>query len=244
LALTQGCATKQTVPTTELKPVVTAVEPAVVEPVRVVEPVVAPPVPPPPPSEASRIENCAIYTVKQGDSLSRIAAMYGVTVSEIADLNLLKDKAVLRIGQQLLLPPDALKKPRAVATKSSGKSVGKTTTKPAAVPAGGEYTIQSGDSLSKIAAKFGVKVADLKSANNLTSDRIVAGKKLKIPGATPKVEDPVSAPPAEPPVPTSTNAMPAPVTPDPAAAAVAPVVPAAPTTSSVPPVSAAPATWQ
>lgn len=42
------------------------------------------------------------------------------------------------------------------------------------------YTIRSGDNLGSIAQRYGVSVAQLKSWNGLSSDRIVAGKVLKI----------------------------------------------------------------
>jgi LysM repeat protein len=41
--------------------------------------------------------------------------------------------------------------------------------------------VVSGDSLQKIAAKFGVTVTALKTANKLTSDVIKIGQKLVIP---------------------------------------------------------------
>lgn len=53
----------------------------------------------------------------------------------------------------------------------------------AAPTAGGTlYTVKKGDILGRIAAQHGVKVADLKAANGLTSDTIRVGQKLKIPG--------------------------------------------------------------
>lgn len=48
-------------------------------------------------------------------------------------------------------------------------------------PAVKTYVVVSGDTLSKIAAKFGVTVNALKSANKLTSDTIKLGQKLVIP---------------------------------------------------------------
>ena len=64
--------------------------------------------------------------------------------------------------------------------KSSAKSGGKSS--------GGKsshsrssYTIKSGDSLGGIARKNGTTVAKLKAANGLSSDRIRAGRTLKIP---------------------------------------------------------------
>jgi LysM repeat protein len=45
------------------------------------------------------------------------------------------------------------------------------------------YTIQEGDTLSAIAASFGVTVADIVAANGLpNADAIQAGQKLAIPG--------------------------------------------------------------
>ncbi len=47
-----------------------------------------------------------------------------------------------------------------------------------------EYTVVSGDTLSKIAKKYGVTVEDLYKANNLKSDLITVGMKLTIPGTS------------------------------------------------------------
>jgi LysM repeat protein/lysophospholipase L1-like esterase len=46
------------------------------------------------------------------------------------------------------------------------------------------HRIKSGETLSVIARKYGVTVAQLKKANNMRSDRINAGKSLKIPSKT------------------------------------------------------------
>lgn len=53
-------------------------------------------------------------------------------------------------------------------------------------PANGlHYTVQSGDSPSSIAAKFGISVEDLMSANGITDPtKLVAGEVLVIPGAS------------------------------------------------------------
>ncbi|WP_232085152.1 transglycosylase SLT domain-containing protein, partial [Arthrobacter sp. SO5] len=55
----------------------------------------------------------------------------------------------------------------------------------APAPASGSYTIKSGDTLSGIAARNGVKLSDVLSANRLTmSSMIYPGQKLVIPGAS------------------------------------------------------------
>jgi LysM repeat protein len=56
---------------------------------------------------------------------------------------------------------------------------------PTLTPGAGNYVVQYGDTLSSIAKRFGVTVAALKSANNLTSDAIYAGEILRIPAPTP-----------------------------------------------------------
>ena len=57
--------------------------------------------------------------------------------------------------------------------------------KPAPQPAAPEtttYIIQRNDTLSGIAQKYGLKVSEIKSLNNLKSDKICVGNKLKLPG--------------------------------------------------------------
>jgi LysM repeat protein len=66
------------------------------------------------------------------------------------------------------------------------------------------YTVKSGDTLSKIATQQGVSVKALRSANNLKTDRIKVGQKLKIPvkaaAATPTPAPELPSLPTVPPV--------------------------------------------
>lgn len=59
--------------------------------------------------------------------------------------------------------------------KTSSKSGSKSSRK------SGSYTIKSGDNLGAIARRNGTTVAKLKAANGLSSDKIRAGRTLKIP---------------------------------------------------------------
>jgi LysM repeat protein len=134
------------------------------------------------------------YTVQKGDSLSKIAARVGVSPRELTELNNLKNPNQIRIGQKLLLPSHAKNVPSATGTPAA-PSV-KPAAKPAAAPAvasGNTHTVQSGDTLGKLAAKYGTSVAALKQVNNLKSDVIRIGQKLKLPGAAP-VSAPAPAP--------------------------------------------------
>ena len=178
------------------------------------------------------------YQVVSGDSLSKIAARFGVSAREIMELNKIKDANKIRIGQKLLLPSYASEQaPSATAAK---KPAAKPAVKPAAKPkpapvaGAGEYIVKSGDSLSKIASRNGTTVKALREANNLKSDMIRINQKLVLPGhaAAPAA----SAPSAVEAAPSAPASVPAPAV-EPAAApsgaaeapaAVAPVAPAAP----------------
>ena len=55
------------------------------------------------------------------------------------------------------------------------------TGKPVVTPTGKEHTVVQGETLSVIARNYGVTVAALKKANNLTGDTISIGQKLVVP---------------------------------------------------------------
>src|SRR5699024_5437865 len=110
------------------------------------------------------------YTVKSGDTLSHIARKYKTSVSELKKLNHLKSDLIY-VGQKL---------------KVNGSSTSKLETKPTtpAPSTGSTYTVKSGDTLSHIAVKYGTSVSDLKKLNNLKSDLIYVGQKLKVNGSS------------------------------------------------------------
>jgi TolA-binding protein len=63
----------------------------------------------------------------------------------------------------------------------SGSHGGKTATPPATAPTGSEHIVTAGETLTSIAKSCGVTIADLRKANNLTSDTLRVGQKLVIP---------------------------------------------------------------
>ncbi len=113
------------------------------------------------------------YTIARGDSFSTIAKKFpGVTAKAIQDANPTVNPLKLQIGQKIVIPP-----PSAPAVHGS------TATTPAAAETGDViYTVKSGDNLTKIATQYGTTVRALRSANNLATDNIKVGQKLKIPG--------------------------------------------------------------
>jgi LysM repeat protein len=113
------------------------------------------------------------YVVKNGDCLSVIANSNGVKTKELAEINNLKPDAHVFIGQKLKVPagrePFTNKKEPCKKTENN-------------VDDSSIYIVKSGDCLSIIAQKLGVKTADLVAANNLKSaDSIYVDQKLKVP---------------------------------------------------------------
>ncbi len=103
------------------------------------------------------------YTVQPGDTLSRIALRYQVSVAELARINGLRDPNLIRVGQKLTIPNTA----STPVTPRSG-----------AVP----YRVQSGDTLSLLARRYGTTVEAIVQANGLRNPhQIVIGQLLSIP---------------------------------------------------------------
>ena len=95
-------------------------------------------------------DNQNIYIVKKGDTLYKIANMYGTTVDNLKALNNLKNNN-LSIDQKLIVP-------------SKNKI----------------YIVQKGDSLWSIARKYDTTVDSIKRNNNLSTNVLQIGQKLKI----------------------------------------------------------------
>lgn len=121
----------------------------------------------PPAMQASGGE---IHVVRRGETLSGIAARYGVSISALAKTNHIRNRNRIYVGMRLQIPG-----------RSSGSNAGST-------PNGGTYKVKRGDTLSAIGQRFGVSVAALKAANGIkNANRIRVGQRLVIPksGSTP-----------------------------------------------------------
>lgn len=110
------------------------------------------------------IEGGTSYTVQSGDSLWSIARKFNTTVAELKRVNNLTSDN-LSVGQVLIIP--------STSDGEDSESEGTTT-----------YTVQSGDSLYKIAGRFNTTVAELKRLNNLASDTLSIGQVLIVPSTT------------------------------------------------------------
>ena len=101
------------------------------------------------------------YVVVRGDVLSKIAKKFGLKTKKLAEINGLKKKSTLRVGQKLKLPFNQ----EMINALSSA-----------------EYTVKDKDTLLSIAKKFNLDPKELVRFNNIKSaTEIREGKKLKLP---------------------------------------------------------------
>ncbi|AEO04856.1 TPA: 1,4-beta-N-acetylmuramoylhydrolase [Listeria monocytogenes] len=118
-----------------------------------------------------------IYTVVKGDSLWRIANNHKVTVANLKAWNNLKSDFIYP-GQKLKVSAGSTTSD----TNTSKPSTGTSTSKPSTGTSTNAkvYTVVKGDSLWRIANNNKVTIANLKAWNNLKSDFIYPGQKLKV----------------------------------------------------------------
>ncbi len=139
------------------------------------------------------------YTVQPGDTLYALARRFGVTVEAIVNANNIANPNLINVGQVLEIPGDGDGTQPPTPVTSTPPPPPATATPPP--PTSGTYTVQPGDTLSRIAARFGVTVQAIVAANNIANPNLIhVGQVLIIPGggsATPP--PPGSTPPPPPP---------------------------------------------
>lgn len=114
-------------------------------------PMVAEPVASPRRSSSNR------HVVRQGETLWSIARSHGTTMDRLANLNGISRSSTLSIGQVLSIPGKA----RLASTDAGSVSQSMT------------YVVRSGDTLSRIADRYRVRLSDLLGWNDLTSRSII-----------------------------------------------------------------------
>lgn len=114
------------------------------------------PQPTPTPEAQENAQNTGTYIVQSGDTLSAIADRYGTTYQHLAAINGIADPDLIYPGDVIVIDGVAF---------GSGQT----------------YTIQSGDTLSDIAGRFGTSVAHLAALNGIENpDLIYAGDTIRI----------------------------------------------------------------
>ena len=111
------------------------------------------------------------HVVRWGESLSGIAADYGVTVAAMIQANGLRSADFIYVGQHLVIPGEAR-------------------TTPEELP--DTYVVQPGDTLSGIASRFGLSTATLARLNGIVNPALIyVGQILRLKSSA---STPVAAP--------------------------------------------------
>jgi LysM repeat protein len=135
-----------------------------------------------------------MHIVVKGDTLGKIAKANGVTAAALAKANGI-DGTMIRIGQKLKIPEVAGAGTEARPMAAPAQAVVAAAAQQASSPAG-TYTVAAGDTLAKIAKKFGTKADTLAKLNSISDPKkLKIGQKLQLPGeASAKAEAPAAAP--------------------------------------------------
>lgn len=103
------------------------------------------------------------YVVRRGDTLSRIAARYGTSMQAIMNANGIRNANYIWVGQRLRIP--------------GGGGGG------SASASGGVYVVRRGDTLGRIAARFGTSITALMNANGIRNPNLIyVGQRLRLSG--------------------------------------------------------------
>jgi LysM repeat protein len=128
------------------------------------------------------------HEVAAGESLTSIAAADGLPVAQLAAANGLSPNAGLTAGSKLTIPPQSTPATAvsAIASDAAGRGAAAADRSEASAAAtSGGYRVGYGDTLSAIAARYGITVHELAAANALDpAELLPAGITLSIPSAT------------------------------------------------------------
>ncbi|USK59543.1 C40 family peptidase [Peribacillus asahii] len=111
--------------------------------------------------------SASTYTVKKGDTLTKIAKKYDLTVNKLKELNNLKSNTIY-VNQKLVTSTSKAKKETTAAKATVSIKNEKIAT----------YKVVAGDTLTKIANKHNLTLGELKQLNNLSSTVIKVGDTL------------------------------------------------------------------
>ena len=107
------------------------------------------------------------YTVKKGDTLTKIAKLHGVRIIDLKTWNNIENANLIHVGQVL---------------KTSAPTTQPTQpTQPTPNVPRGTYTVKSGDTLSQIAERVGMSVYEIQQINAIADiNRIQVGQVLQL----------------------------------------------------------------
>ena len=106
-----------------------------------------------------------VYVVQRGDTLSQIARDYGTTVNKLVQLNNINNPNLIFPGERINVPING--NTQNIEESAVGHRF---------------YTVQSGDTLSELALRFGTTVSEIAELNNIQNVNLIfTGELLRIP---------------------------------------------------------------
>lgn len=133
---------------------------------------------------AERIQLPAEHPVRTGETITGIAAAYGVDARELLAENDLRSPDQLEVGMILRLPGSEPREPvGASPSGTTGTTAPATLAPEREVETGATRThrVRRGETLAGISRAYGVSIADLRLVNGIRGDKILVGQTLRIP---------------------------------------------------------------
>lgn len=146
-----------------------------------------------------------LYRVKAGDSLTKLARRYGLSVTQLAQINGISPLRWLYSGQQLRLPVSQAASAYGAGSYALSDSGG------ISLDEFQRYTVRPGDTLTRLARQHGISLSRLMSVNGLSLARwLYVGQVLLVPAELEPAEQPAPLVPALQPAPQAPALQPAP----------------------------------
>lgn len=124
------------------------------------------------------------YTVRAGDTASRIAANHGISLATLRSLNKIANINLIYVGQKLVVKGGSTSAPRKAAAKTTTPAPAKPSA--SSVSSTGTYKIIAGDTMSRIAAKHNMSLNALLNLNGMRASQIIyVGQTIKAAGSAP-----------------------------------------------------------
>ncbi len=124
------------------------------------------------------------YTVKRGDSLSKIANQFDTSIRAIKAANGLSSD-LIRVGDKLVVPVSGSTGASSGMSVAPSDSISSSSTAPSFSTSGARtHTVKSGEYPGKIASQYGMTTDELLALNGITDPRkLQVGKVLKVSGS-------------------------------------------------------------
>jgi LysM repeat protein len=130
-----------------------------------------------------------VHVVVRGDTLGKIAAAYGSSVSLLVEANGIVNANLIRIGQNITVPGSSGSGSGSNGSGSDSGGGDQPSDSGSTVRSGDYHIVKRGETLNSIAAKYsGVSAEQIAKANGIVNNVIYAGTRLFLDGSTPVAE--------------------------------------------------------